>query len=80
MKKYLADLKQHPEALFIIGYMLCPLLGLVVAVLGFFLVLGGHKIFGIILLIVITQVFIFSAMWAIKNRKILLAQNDKKNS
>ena len=36
MKKYIGELKQHPEALFILGYMLFPLLALVVAVLGFF--------------------------------------------
>ncbi|WP_313813688.1 NF038396 family protein [Glutamicibacter sp.] len=74
MKKYIADLKQHSEALFVLGYMLFPLLALVVAVLGFFMVLGGHKIFGIILLFVPTQIFIFSAYWAIKNRKLLLEE------
>ena len=45
MKKYIGELKQHPEALFILGYMLFPLLALVVAVLGFFMVLGGYKLF-----------------------------------
>ena len=74
MKKYLADLKQHPEALFILGYMLFPLLALVVAVLGFFMVLGGHKIFGLILLLIPTQILIFCAYWAIKNRKLLLEE------
>lgn len=74
MKKYIGELKKHPEALFILGYMLFPLLALVVAVLGFFMVLGGHKIFGLILLLVPTQIFIFSAMWAIKNRKLLLEE------
>ncbi|CBT76606.1 MULTISPECIES: NF038396 family protein [Glutamicibacter] len=72
MKKYIGELKQHPEALFILGYMLFPLLALVVAVLGFFMVLGGYKLFGLILLLVPTQIFIFAAMWAIKNRKLLI--------
>lgn len=72
MKKYLAELKQHSDALFVIGYMLFPLLGLATAVLGFFLVLGNHEIFGIILLLVPTQIFIFAAYWAIKNRRVLL--------
>ena len=78
MKKYLAELKQHPEVLFVLGYMLFPLLGLAVAVLGFFMVLGGHKIFGLIMLLIITQVFIFSAMWAINNRKRALAEQEEK--
>lgn len=69
MKKYIAELKTHPEALFVLGYMLFPLLALVVAVLGFFMVLGGHKIFGLILLLVPAQIFIFAAVWAINNRK-----------
>ncbi|NAZ16610.1 hypothetical protein GT020_11125 [Glutamicibacter soli] len=74
MKKYLADLKQHSDALFVLGYMLFPLLALVVAVLGFFMVLGGHKIIGVILLFVPTQVFLYAAFWAIKNRKLLLEE------
>ncbi|WP_159611835.1 NF038396 family protein [Glutamicibacter sp. JC586] len=69
MKKYIGELKTHPEALFVLGYMLFPLLALVVAVLGFFMVLGGHKIFGLILLLVPAQIFIFAAVWAINNRK-----------
>ncbi|WP_418907123.1 NF038396 family protein [Glutamicibacter endophyticus] len=72
MKDSFDALKKHPEALFVIGYMLFPLLALVAAVLGFFLVLGGHKIFGLIMLLVPTQLFIFGAYWAIKNRKALL--------
>jgi hypothetical protein len=74
VKKYLSELKQHSDALFILGYMLFPLLALVVAVLGFFMVLDGAKIFGLILLLVPTQLFIFAAMWAIKNRKLLLEE------
>lgn len=74
MKESLAALKKSPEGLFIIGYMLFPLLALVVAVLGFFLVLGGHRIFGVILLLVPTQLFIFGAYWAITNRKRMMAE------
>lgn len=74
MKKYIGELKQHSEALFVLGYMLFPLLALVVAVLGFFMVLGSYKILGIILLFVPTQIFIFAAMWAINNRKKLLEE------
>lgn len=69
MKKYIGELKVHPEALFVLGYMLFPLLALVVAVLGFFMVLGGYKILGLILLLVPAQIFIFAAVWAINNRK-----------
>ncbi|MGO2052652.1 hypothetical protein CQ010_14425 [Arthrobacter sp. MYb211] len=74
MKKYLGELKAHPEALFILGYMLFPLLALVVAALGFFMVLSGNKVFGLIMLLVPTQLFIFGAMWAINNRKKLLEE------
>ena len=74
MKKYIGELKTHPEAFFVLGYMLFPLLALVVAALGFFMVLGGHKIFGLILLLVPAQIFIFSAVWAINNRKRLLEE------
>ena len=69
MKKYIGELKAHPEALFVLGYMLFPLLALVVSVLGFFMVLGGYKILGLILLLVPAQIFIFAAVWAINNRK-----------
>lgn len=74
MKKYLGELKAHPEALFVLGYMLFPLLALVVAVIGFLMVLGGFKIFGIIMLFVPTQLFIYGAVWAINNRKRLLEE------
>ncbi|WP_404286299.1 NF038396 family protein [Glutamicibacter arilaitensis] len=74
MKKYLGELKRHSEALFILGYMLFPLLALVVAGLGFFMVLSGSKVFGLIMLLVPTQLFIFGAMWAINNRKKLLEE------
>lgn len=76
MKESLAALKKSSEGLFIIGYMLFPLLALAMAVLGFFLVLGGHRIFGVILLLVPTQIFIFIAYWAITQRKKLLAAQD----
>lgn len=76
MKESFAALKQSPEGLFIIGYMLFPLLALAMAVLGFFLVLGGHRIFGVILLLVPTQLFIFLAYRAITARKKLLASED----
>jgi len=72
VKESLTALKKSPEGLFVIGYMLFPLLALAMAVLGFFLVLGGQRIFGVVLLLVPTQVFIFGAYWAISNRKRLL--------
>ena len=78
MKESLKALKTNPEALFILGYMFFPLFALIFAGLGFFLILTGSKIAGLILLLTLTQVFAFSSLWAVGARKKLLADDDKK--
>ncbi|MDQ0709721.1 hypothetical protein QFZ52_002373 [Arthrobacter woluwensis] len=62
------------DVLFVLGYMLFPLLGLVTAVLGLFMILGGNRIPGVIVLVVVTQVFVFGSWWAVKKRRTALAE------
>lgn len=76
MKDSIKALKTNPEALFVLGYMLFPLFALVFAGLGFFLILTGSKIVGLILLLTITQVFAFGSLKAVATRKRLLAEQD----
>jgi hypothetical protein len=49
--------------------MLLPLLALLSAIVGFTLILGGNKIAGAIVLVVVTQVFAFGAFFALRARK-----------
>jgi hypothetical protein len=65
---------KKPETLFVLGYMLLPLLALVSAILGLTMILGGNKIAGIIVLVVVTQVFAFGAFFALRARKAALLQ------
>jgi hypothetical protein len=60
---------KKPETLFVLGYMLLPLLALVSAIVGLTMILGGNKIVGIIVLVVVTQVFTFGAFFALRARK-----------
>jgi F0F1-type ATP synthase membrane subunit a len=60
---------KKPETLFVLGYMLLPLLGLLSAIVGLTMILGGNKIAGIIVLVVVTQVFAFGAFFAVRARK-----------
>lgn len=60
---------KKPETLFVLGYMLLPLLALLSAIVGLTIVLGGNKIAGAIVLVVITQVFAFGAVFALRARK-----------
>ncbi|MDQ0632972.1 F0F1-type ATP synthase membrane subunit a [Arthrobacter pascens] len=60
---------KKPETLFVLGYMLLPLLGLLSAIVGLTMILGGNKIGGIIVLVVVTQVFAFGAFFAVRARK-----------
>ncbi|QTF72344.1 MULTISPECIES: NF038396 family protein [Arthrobacter] len=62
------------DVLFVLGYMLFPLLGLVTAVLGLFMILAGNRIPGVIVLVLVTQVFVFGAWWALKKRRTALAE------
>jgi hypothetical protein len=65
---------RKPETLFVLGYMLLPLLALLSAVVGLTMILGGNKIAGIIVLVVVTQLFAFGAFFALRARKNALLQ------
>ena len=68
---------KKPETLFVVGYMLLPLLALLSAVVGLTMILGGNKILGAIVLVVVTQAFAFGAFFALRRRKsTLLAEPD----
>ena len=60
---------KKPETLFVLGYMLLPLLALLSAIVGLTMILGGNKIAGAIVLVVVTQVFAFGAFYALRARK-----------
>jgi hypothetical protein len=60
---------KKPETLFVLGYMLLPLLALLSAIVGLTMILGGNKIPGIIVLVVVTQIFAFGAFFALRARK-----------
>jgi hypothetical protein len=60
---------KKPETLFVLGYMLLPLLALLSAIVGLTMILGGPKIVGVIVLVVVTQVFAFGAVFALRKRK-----------
>ena len=60
---------RKPETLFVLGYMLLPLLALLSAIVGLTMILGGNKIAGVIVLVVVTQVFAFGAFFALRRRK-----------
>ncbi|MEO5781376.1 MULTISPECIES: NF038396 family protein [Arthrobacter] len=69
---------KKPETLFVLGYMLLPLLALLSAIVGLTMILGGNKILGAIVLVVVTQVFAFGAIFALRRRKhALLAETDR---
>ena len=69
---------KKPETLFVLGYMLLPLLGLLSAIVGLTMILGGNKIAGAIVLVVVTQVFTFGAFFALRARKAaVLEQSDQ---
>ncbi|MEE2521111.1 NF038396 family protein [Pseudarthrobacter sp. J75] len=68
---------KKPETLFFLGYMLLPLLALLSAIIGLTTILGGNKIVGIIVLVVVTQVFAFGAFYALRARKTLLMQESR---
>lgn len=69
---------KKPETLFVLGYMLLPLLALLSAIVGLTMILGGNKIAGAIVLVVVTQVFAFGAFFALRARKAaVLEQSDR---
>lgn len=65
---------KKPETLFVLGYMLLPLFALLSAIVGLTMILGGNKILGIIVLVVVTQVFAFGAFYALRARKAALQE------
>lgn len=68
---------RKPETLFVLGYMLLPLLALLSAIVGLTMILGGNKIAGAIVLVIVTQIFAFGAVYALRRRKsALLAESD----
>jgi len=67
---------RKPETLFVLGYMLLPLLALLSAIVGLTMILGGNKIAGAIVLVIVTQVFAFGAMFALRRRKSGLLADD----
>ena len=70
---------RKPETLFVLGYMLLPLLALLSAIVGLTMILGGNKIAGAIVLVVVTQVFAFGAFFALRARKAaVLEQSDRR--
>ncbi|BCW20006.1 hypothetical protein NtRootA9_27140 [Arthrobacter sp. NtRootA9] len=69
---------KKPETLFVLGYMLLPLLALLSAIVGLTMILGGNRIAGAIVLVVVTQVFAFGAFFALRARKAaVLEQSDQ---
>lgn len=73
MKEALRELTSKPEPLFALGFMLFPLLGLICAALGLWMIITGAVIGGIIVLLTITQAFALGAFWAINRRARLLS-------
>ena len=49
--------------------MLLPLLALLSAIVGLTMILGGNRIAGAIVLLVVTQAFAFGAFFALRRRK-----------
>ncbi|GAA1356901.1 hypothetical protein GCM10009596_06780 [Arthrobacter rhombi] len=73
MKEAFRELTSKPEPLFALGFMLFPLLALICAALGLWMIITGALIGGIIVLLTITQAFALGAFWAINRRTKLLS-------
>ncbi|TLM85392.1 hypothetical protein FDW83_03130 [Pseudarthrobacter sp. NamE2] len=69
---------KKPETLFVLGYMLLPLLALLSAIVGLTMILGGNKIAGAVVLVVVTQVFAFGAFFALRARKAAVVEETKR--
>lgn len=65
-------ISQRPETLFLFGYMLFPLLGLVTVAAGVWSVIIGNKVLGIVLIVVVSQLFVWGSIWMIGRRKKLI--------
>lgn len=68
---------KKPETLFVLGYMLLPLLALLSAIVGLTMILGGNKIVGAVVLVVITQLFALGAVYALRKRKTALLEEPR---
>lgn len=66
-------ISQRQETYFLLGYMLLPLLGLVSVAMGIWSIVIGHRILGVVLIVVLTQVFVWGAVWCIGKRRRLMA-------
>lgn len=64
----------RPELHFLLGYMLFPVLALASAAAGVWAVIVGNKIAGVILLVVVVQLFVWGAVRSIGIRKKLVAE------
>ena len=69
---------KKPETLFVLGYMLLPLLALLSAIVGLTMILGGNKIAGAVVLVVVTQVFAFGAFFALRARKAAVLEESER--
>lgn len=74
MKESFKYLISKSEPLFVLGHMLLPFFALVCAGMGLWMVIDGHKVAGLIMLLVVTQAFAFGSLWAVKRRKVVLAE------
>ncbi|WP_309081158.1 NF038396 family protein [Zhihengliuella sp.] len=72
LKAAFKALVSKPEPLFLLGYMLFPLLAVIFAALGLWMVITGQRAGGLIVLLVVTQVFAIGALWAIARRRQIL--------
>jgi hypothetical protein len=70
---------KKPETLFVLGYMLLPLLALLSAIVGLTMILGGNKIVGAIVLVVVTQAFAFGAFFALRARKAAVLEENNRS-
>ena len=70
---------KKPETLFVLGYMLLPLLALLSAIVGLTLILGGNKIAGALVLVIVTQVFAFGAFFALRARKAAMLEENNRS-
>ncbi|WP_255768087.1 NF038396 family protein [Pseudarthrobacter sulfonivorans] len=70
---------KKPETLFVLGYMLLPLLALLSAIVGLTMILGGNKIAGAIVLVIVTQVFAFGAVFALRARKAAVLEENNRS-
>lgn len=70
---------KKPETLFVLGYMLLPLFALLSAIVGLTMILGGNKIAGAVVLVVVTQVFAFGAFFALRARKAAVVEDAKRS-